>query len=509
MMESQQDGDTTQMSVPEATMDSINLHTTNDELRRDLAMHHDQPLQLDGQGDSPGEAPVQQQDHSIPEQIPDQVYPPPGSHQLEPGIEPYQESEPAHRPPSGSKSRGGRRSLPAGRKSVGSTEHQPAAVTQSPEIPSWGAVDPSSLAGPQLQGTEPVTVPSAPVTSAQTQAQGYQDIQRVAALSHATVQTTQDPHAKAPSLQKQSRQSPYQTAAAASGPRTNSHQGHRGQSRTPVQDATALRPPGASVSNTHPPAQQHSVTPAQPAPATSAPHQHSRVANSPASRSLDAAAYNAASSLSGLGNYGFGFSSQNDSEQGSRIGYEPYSSHPVMSNQPYASDDNFNQQNSTNTRMPTTSAQVNTSGYATSSSMSNSRWPSQETSVPASSASAPTSQAHNPQAHFNRNMNQSTSNNPHAQSSSTPYSQKSQTQAPPYNPQQNKARAAQHQRAQQHHHQQNWYGLNSGGGGSGGDYRRGGAYVSGSCAQQGGVGIGGYDGDGDLIDLLAAVHPRP
>lgn len=517
MMDAHQDGDTTQMSVGDATMNTMNLPTTTDELRPDPAMDPNRPPQFDGADESPDEAPAQQQDHDIADPIPYHTYPPSEPPQPEPQPELYQEPIAAHRPQARSKSRGSRRSLPAGRQSMGSNELPPVPVPRSPETPSWGTVNPSSLAASQSQTRQPAILQSPPAPTAQMQTQGYQDIQHVAALSSAALQTSKSPQAKAASMQKQARRSPYQTAAAVSNPGASSRQGHRGQSRTPVQDATPSRLPVPSVSHAHPQAQQRSVTPAQPPPETSAPYHDSSVSNVPASRGPDAATYNAASSLSGLGNYGFGLSPQNESDQSARIGYEPYSNHPGTGNQPYNSYDNFNRPNSTNMRMPTTSAQTDTSGYATSSSMSassvpNSRWSSQTSSAPAPSSHTPlTNQTHNTQAQFNRNMNQTTSNNnPYTQTSSNSYAQKPQTQAPPYNPQQNPARAAQQQRPPQQHPQQNWYGLNpgSGGGGGGGDYRRGGAYVSGSYAQHGGMGIGGYGGDGDLIDLLGSVHPR-
>ena len=523
MMDDQHEGDTTQMSFGDATMNSVDLPTTEDQLRPDLSVDHDEATQLDGH-EASNETHMQRHDQDIPEPAPEHNYPPPVPPQPEPQPESYQEPVAAPRPKSRSKSQGSRRSLPVGRKSLETSEPPQPVVPGSPEMPSWGTVNPSSLgAASQSRSRQTTTVQPLPASAAQTKPRGYQDMQHVAALSNAALQSTQSPHTRGASIQQQARRSPSQASATASNSRAASRQSHRGQSRTPLQNTTPLGRPGAAASHAHPPAQQ-SASPAQPPPASSAPYQYqTSVSSMPAVRSRDQATYEAASSLSevgnsGLGNYGFGnVPSQSESEQSSRIGYEPYSNHPGTANQPYTTsyDNNFSRPSATNMRMPTTSAQTNTSSYTASSSMSNSRWPSQGTSLQGSSTPSQAShtshanQTQNTQTNFNRNASQNSSSNPYAQTQSNSYAQKPQTQAPTYNPHQNHVGAGHQQRPHQQHQQQNWYGLEGGAGaGAGSDYRtRGQGYVSGSYAQQG-MGMG-YGGENDLIDLLGSVHHRP
>lgn len=417
------------------------------------------------------------------------------------------------------KSRGDRRSLPSGRQSQDSTEHQSVSLSQSP-LSSWGTVNPNSLAASHLQAAQ-ATVPHAPAVPApDMHSQGYQDMQNVAALSNAALRNTQSSPARPAALQQQQR-SPYQAqaqAAAASNQRTKPRQGHRGQNRTPVQDAT---PPRAAT-----------VTPRQLTPVGAAASQnHLRNGpTAPPSRSPDSAKYNAATSPSGLGNYGFGnFSQQSESDQGSgRIGYEPYSNYPVAGNQPYTSYDNFNRSSAGNARMPTTSAQTNTAAHATTSAESTSRWPFQGGLTSTTSTPGTTSYSHSSLPAQTTQSPSNLSNNSQTTTGSNTYAQKPQVQAqqayPTYNPQSQtqtpSQRAAQQQQQQEQNmqrqrpeqQQQNWYGFGAGAGAAE-DYRSArGGYVGGNYGPPGSIsmsGQGGYAGDTDaFIDLLGSVHQR-
>ena len=533
MMDTQQDGDTTQISVADETLDTIKQPTTQDHLLPAQQEDHGRVSNLNGQDDVPGDASVDEQDQDVAQQSPVQTYhiPEPPQPEAEPNQEPV-----AAPPLMPSKSRGNRHSLPSGRQSRDSSEHHSVSLLQSPP-PSWGTVNPNSLATSQSQAAQ-TTVPHAPAApTPQMYPRGYQDTQNVASLSNAALRNTQSPQARATALQHQQQQrSPYQAqtqAAAASNQRTQSHQGHRGQSRTPVQDVTPLGPPLASAPHPHPPPRPASATPRQPTPVrAAASRNHFRdVPAASANRSPDSATYNAASSLSGLGNYGCGnFSSQSEGDQETgRIGYEPYPNHPVAGNQSYTSYDNFNRSSTKNVKMTTTSAQHNTAGYATSCAGSPSRWPSQgsgltnTTSTPATTSythpSLPAQTSHSP---YNLpNITQTTAG-------SNPYAQKPQAQAQQayttYNPQSESQSPSQHaaqqqqnmqrQRPRQQQQQQNWYGFGpDAGAGAAEGYPSGrGGYVGASYGQHGGInmpGHGGYGGDSDaLIDLLGSVHHR-
>lgn len=92
MMDTQQDGDTNQMSVGDQTMNSVELPTTDDQLRPYPSANHDQIPQLDGQDDSLNEAPMEQQGHNVAQHVPEQTYPhpaPPQPEPEEPEPEPY------------------------------------------------------------------------------------------------------------------------------------------------------------------------------------------------------------------------------------------------------------------------------------------------------------------------------------------------------------------------------------------------------------------------------------
>ena len=406
MMDTQQDGDTTQVSVADKTLDPTNQPTTQDHLLPAHQEGHGHISNLNGQDDVSEDASVDEQDQHADQPSPNQTY-----HISE---APQSESEPL--------------------------------LNQHYHIPE-----------------PPQPEPEAYQAQAQT----------------------------------------------ASNQRTESRQGHRRQIRTPEQEVTPpLHPSMASATHPHPPPQAATVTPKQPTPmgATASQHHLQNVPVPSPSRSPDSAMYNAASSLSGLGNHGFAsFSQQSESDQeNGRIGYEPYSGYPAAGHQPCTSYDNLNRSSETNVRMPRTSAQANAGDYAASTAESASRWPSQEsgltstTSTPATTSYAqPPLAAQATQSPFNLpNVSQTTTG-------SNPYAQKpqAQTQAPI-------------QRTAQQQQQKNWYGFGANAtAGAAEDYRSArGGYVGTLYGQPGGInmsGQDGYAGDSDaFIDLLSSVHHR-
>ncbi|SPN99682.1 uncharacterized protein DNG_02533 [Cephalotrichum gorgonifer] len=531
MDDTQLEGETTHISNVDAVVESADLPTTNGQLLLDRNGGHDWPDQLDNQNDTPNETFMDSHHHDTTESIQAGTYPPPEPTQLDPV--PYPEQVAVHPPPrTSTNSPKSRRSLPSARQHQESNERQPVVSPRSPATPSWGTVNPSSLAASHSQTEQTTTPTPPPAPTSQTYSYGYQDIQQVAALSSAVLKDTRSPQAQVASLQQQTRGSPYPAAAAAaaSNPRTKSRQAQRRQNGTPIQEATHLCPPIASASQPHPPPQQSSVATRQATPAGGATYQnHLRnVSNAPATKSPDVATYNAASSLTGLGNYGFGnFPSQNENDQGtSRIGYEPYSNHPGTGNQAYSSQENFSRPGTTSARMPASSTQTSATGYSATSTEGTSRWSSQGATLSSGSSTAVTTSYSHPstttqsaQSHYNLpNVAQTTSSNPYSQKprqtqQSYPTfnaQSQSQTQRSAQQHAQQRQRPTPQQQQQQQQSQQSWYGFGSVPT-TQEDYRsaRNASYTA-SYSHHGSLGMTGQDsGDNDpFIDLLSSVHHR-
>src|SRR5690606_33716871 len=126
-------------------------------------------------------------------------------------------------------------------------------------------------------------------------------MQNVAALSNAAMRNTQSPQARAAASQQQQRSldQAQAQAATASNQIIQSRQGHHGQNRTSVREATPpLRPSMASTSQPHPSPRAATMTPKHPTPVEAAASQNhlEDVPALPPSRSPDSATYNAASS---------------------------------------------------------------------------------------------------------------------------------------------------------------------------------------------------------------------
>ena len=456
--------------------------------------------------------------HPYPEFVSQLSQPPEPTSTPAPVVAPSMAQEPTE-----AKKKKRRRTLPSAPINKRKNDHIPLALPESPATSAWGTatVNPSTLMNPS-GGTNQTTTTTTPTSTSQS----YLNTQHVAAATHAILQEENRRSSTHAAQKSQTGRSPYQATAPA--PRAKSRQSNRAQSRTPVPERAPSRASNTSAlqyqQQTQPRAQQQAVTGATARMGVgvdSSARQNSgssRTAQT-TTRSPDVATYNAAPSMSGLGNFNyteFPSQTQDESDQTShRIAYEPYSNHPTAAsanNQSYTYDNSNRSTTSNATGLSSSATQSRTTGYSASTSTSASHWGQQQmtntntavsptpstTSYSQPSLAAPVSSYSQPslttsassQNYFNLRDSSSTTTTTTTHGPSNPYTQKapqqSRQQYPTYNPQPAKqaqmakqsvqqqrrqnTHQQQHQQLQtqtqtQNHHQQrtqqNWYGFDS------------------------------------------------